>query len=216
MDIEQYRNETSVKYPTFTPPKTPSLNLADFPIAKSNSLHLTHRLSQAYNPIPLRHHYHHEDLEPTHTGMIPGSHSGFQHHQMGPNGPFRGNPQPPTPAPSPPPSPKPKKQQYQTDQGRPFLLPFSSGKKGKNTPLVPFAIDEAERLFNKHMYVGLTLAQMWRTREDCMTFESGLERMPGMDETYKSSTFLSTVSSFLSSFLHKMMILNSSSLGNGE
>ncbi|KAF5363950.1 hypothetical protein D9756_000807 [Leucocoprinus leucothites] len=188
IDVEQYRSETSVKYPTFTPPKTPPMNLADFPIAKANSSKLTHRLSQAYTPIPLRHHYHHDDLEPTHTGMLPGQ-SNFQQQQMGPNGPFRGNPQPPTPAPSPPPSPKPKKQQYQTDQSRPFLLPFS-GKKGKNATLVPFAIEEAEGLFNKHLYVSLTLAQMWRTREDCMTFESGLERMPGMDETYRSSTFL--------------------------
>ncbi|KAJ3572645.1 hypothetical protein NP233_g2951 [Leucocoprinus birnbaumii] len=192
LDVEQYRNETSVKYPTFTPPKTPPMNLADFPIAKSNSSKLTQRLSQAYNPIPLRHHYHHDDLEPAHTGMLPGQ-SGFQQHQMGPNSSFRGNPQPPTPAPSPPPSPKPKKQQYQTDQSRPFLLPFSA-KKGKKANLVPFAIDEAERLFNKHLYVSLALTQMWRTREDCMTFESGLERMPGMDETYRSSTFLANVS----------------------
>ncbi|KXN87927.1 hypothetical protein AN958_07937 [Leucoagaricus sp. SymC.cos] len=190
IDVEQYRVETSVKYPTFSPPNTPPENLAEYPIAKSNASKLTHRLSQAYNPIPLRHHYHHEDLEPTHTGMLPGSQSGFQQQQMGPNGPFRQDPRPPTPAPSPPPSPKPKKQQYQTDQNRPFLLPFS-GKMGKNAILVPFAIEEAEILFNKHMYVSLALAQMWRTREDCMTFESGLNRMPGMDETYRSSTFLS-------------------------
>lgn len=190
LDVEQYRSETSVKYPSFTPPKTPPANLAESVIAKSNSFNLTHRLSQAYNPIPLRHHYHHDNLEPSHTGMLPGQ-SAFQQ-QMGPNGPGRGNPQPPTPAPSPPPLPKPKKQQYQTDQNRPFLLPFSA-KKGENATLVPFAIDEAERLFNKHLYVSLTLAQMWRTREDCMTFESGLERMPGMDDTYRSSTFLSNV-----------------------
>ncbi|KAF9452194.1 N1221-domain-containing protein [Macrolepiota fuliginosa MF-IS2] len=190
IDIEQYRCETSVKYPSFTPPASPPQTLAEYPIARSNSSKLTHRLSQAYIPIPLRHHYHHEELEPAHTGMIPGTQSGFQQQQMGPNGPFRQNPQPPTPAPSPPPSPKPKKQQYQTDQGRPFLLPFT-GKKGKNATLVPFAIDEAERLFNRHMYVSLTLTQIWRTREDCMTSESGLDKMPGMDETYRSSTFLS-------------------------
>ncbi len=141
--------------------------------------------------MPLRHHYHYDDLDPPHTGMLPGAQPGFQ--QLGPNGPFRSGPQPATPAPSPPPSPKPKKLQYQTDQNRPFLLPFT-GKAGKNATLVPFAIDEAERLFNKHMYVSLTLAQMWKTREDCMTFESGLDKMPGMDETYRSSTFLSSVS----------------------
>ena len=197
LDVEQYRSETSVKYPSFTPPKTAPANLAESPISRSNSSKLTHRLSQAYNPIPLRHHYHHDDLEPTHTGMLPGQ-STLQ--QTGPNGPFRGNSQPPTPAPSPPPSPKPKKQQYQTDQNRPFLLPFS-GKKGENATLVPFAIDEAEGLFNKHLYVSLMLAQMWRTREDCMTCESGLEKMPGMDDTYRSSTFLSNVSVSFIDFL---------------
>lgn len=46
---------------------------------------------------------------------------------------------------------------------------------------VPFAIDEAERLYVKHMYVSLSLWQMWRTREECMTKESGLEVMPGSE-----------------------------------
>ena len=87
-------------------------------------------------------------------------------------------PMPATPAPSPPPSPKPKKQQFQTDQTRPFLFPFS--RRGGS--LVPFAIDEADKLYHKHMYVSLSLWQMWRTREECMTRESGLERMPGSQD----------------------------------
>lgn len=57
---------------------------------------------------------------------------------------------------------------------------------------MPFAIDEADRLYNKHMYVSLSLYQMWRTREDCMTAESGLEHMPG-SEGQESSTFRSKV-----------------------
>ncbi len=86
-------------------------------------------------------------------------------------------PQPPqalTPAPTPPQSPKPKKQQYQTDQTRPFLFPFSRGQQR----LVPFAIDEADKLFAKHMHVSLALYQMWRTREDCILDESGLQSLP--------------------------------------
>lgn len=55
--------------------------------------------------------------------------------------------------------------------------------------MVPFAIDEADRLYNKHMHVGLALTQMWRTREDCMTAESGLDHMPGTEGEFKSSTF---------------------------
>jgi len=51
----------------------------------------------------------------------------------------------------------------------------------KDGKLVPFAIDEADKLFNKHMYVSTALWQMWRTRQDCMTAESGLEHMPGAE-----------------------------------
>lgn len=112
--------------------------------------------------------------------MHPGQHG---HHSFGQQGnPYaRPNPQPATPAPSPPPSPKPKKQQYQTDQTRPFLFPFSSQSRYRDGRLVPFAIDEADKLFNKHMYVSASLWQMWRTREDCMTAESGLDHMPGSE-----------------------------------
>ena len=46
---------------------------------------------------------------------------------------------------------------------------------------MPFAIDEADRLYAKHMYVSLSLWQMWRTREECMTVESGLEYLPGAE-----------------------------------
>ena len=95
-------------------------------------------------------------------------------------------PQPATPAPSPPPVPKPKKQQFQTDQTRPFLFPFSRSQMGRRGgSLVPFAIDEADKLYHKHMYVSLSLWQMWRTREECMTSESGLERMPGTEKVFE-------------------------------
>ena len=143
---------------------------------------LTRRLAKAYTPIPVRHHYHHDDDGgagmPTQFAPQPP-----------PPGAFRHNPQPPTPAPSPPPPQpnKPKKQQYQTDQTRPFLFPFSKGQPGARR--VPFAVDEADALYAKHMYISLALAQMWRTRDDCMTAESGLDRMPGAEEGFKSSTF---------------------------
>ncbi|TFK43232.1 hypothetical protein BDQ12DRAFT_674621 [Crucibulum laeve] len=188
IDIETFRQETSVKYPTFTPPQQPPPVLINAPIAKAAPAQLTSRLAQAYSPIPVRHHYHHDDSD---------SHAGLHHNHFHPQmnqgpGQYRPNPQPPTPAPSPPPSPKPKKQQYQTDQTRPFLFPFSGHRFGKDAKLVPFAIEEADRLYNKHMYVSLSLAQMWRTREDCMTAESGLDHMPGAEEEFRSSTFNAT------------------------
>ncbi|KAG2013965.1 hypothetical protein CC2G_010822 [Coprinopsis cinerea AmutBmut pab1-1] len=165
-------------------PKHPSLKPATLRSSQSACLKPT-------PPIPIRHHYHHDEPDHLphghpHAPPLGQSNSSYFRGGAGPSGP---QPQPATPAPSPPPSPKPKKQQYQTDQNRPFLFPFSKHRFGKDAKLVPFAIEEADRLFNKHMYVSLALTQMWRTREDCMSFESGLERMPGSDKE-RSSTYL--------------------------
>ncbi|KAG5352526.1 hypothetical protein C0989_001839 [Termitomyces sp. Mn162] len=190
LDIETFRQETAVKYPTFTPPQQPIFQ--PVPIVPEpqkipkpvNPPLYSSKLAQAYSPIPVRHHYHHDD--DTNVGLHGIPHHYFQppqQHQQ-----YRPIPQTATPAPSPPPSPKPKKQQYQTDQNRPFLFPFPKGQFGKDARFVPFAINEADQLFNKHMYVSLSLWQMWRTREDCIAAESGLEHMPGDDE-FQSSTF---------------------------
>jgi hypothetical protein len=86
-----------------------------------------------------------------------------------------------TPAPTPPPSPKPKKQQYQTDQTKPFVFPFSP-EAYISKRMVPYAIDEADELYEKHLYVSLALFQIWRTREDYLLDESGLEAFPGESE----------------------------------
>ena len=59
----------------------------------------------------------------------------------------------------------------------------------RNSRLVPFAIDEADRLYNKHMHISVSLLQMWRTREDCMIAESGLQPSPSLG----SVTFESVV-----------------------
>ena len=194
IDIDNFRTETSVKYPTFSP--TPQLppSLLHAPIAQLNSSRLTTRLAKAYSPIPVRHHYHHDDNEASQGGQPQSIHPQLQ--PQANQNTYRQATQPATPAPSPPPLSlnKPKKQQYQTDQSRPFLFPFSRTQAGKEARLVPFAIDEADRLYNKHMYVGLALSQMWRTREDCMTAESGLDHIPGTEGEFRSSTFNEDVS----------------------
>ncbi|EIN10791.1 hypothetical protein PUNSTDRAFT_119671 [Punctularia strigosozonata HHB-11173 SS5] len=193
IDIEVFRHETAIKYPTFSPPDAPLPVASPSPIPPS-------KLAQAYNPIPVRHHYNHDDTE--HHSLLSHGHSGYhqQQQQPGQQQAFRGVPQPATPAPSPPPSPKPKKQQYQTDQTRPFLFPFSRsqrfglGRGYSSGSYVPFAIDEAEKLYNKHMYISLALWQMWRTREECMSAESGLEHMPGFTpQNMPGSTFTTTI-----------------------
>ncbi|KAI0650345.1 N1221-domain-containing protein [Trametes meyenii] len=172
LDLEVFRQEIFVKYPTFNP--LPVAVQATTPVT-------TAKLAQAYSPIPVRHHYEHDGGESQHHDH---SHNAIPHpfnsNQAGSS--FRPIPQPATPAPSPPPSPKPKKQQFQTDQSRPFLFPFSRTNIGYNdSRLVPFAIDEADKLYAKHMHVSLSLWQMWKTREECMTSESGLEYLPGVE-----------------------------------
>jgi hypothetical protein len=85
-------------------------------------------------------------------------------------------PLPGTPAPTPPPSPLPKtkKQQYQTDPSKPFVFPYTRGSATDTTSLVPFAIQEADRLYAKHSYVSLGLYQLWQEREECLREERGL------------------------------------------
>ncbi|KAF8631239.1 hypothetical protein AX15_002568 [Amanita polypyramis BW_CC] len=185
MDIEAFRQETSVKYPTFVPPPPPPPP-EDVFTQKPGVAKFTSKLAEAHSPIPVRHHYHHD--EESETNSVPqqqGSINPFIQQQNMNNAPFQPGPQPATPAPSPPPSPKPKKQQYQTDQNRPFLFPFSKS----NPRQVPFAIEEADRLYNNHIHVSLALTQMWKTREDCMISESGLDHLPGSEGEYNFSTF---------------------------
>lgn len=182
LDIEAFHQEISVKYPTFAPHKQhPDVDQISAPIPVPTS-----KLAEAYSPIPVRHHYEHDDSEVSHPGLSAAHPHGPPYHPSQAGSGFR-MPQPATPAPSPPPSPKPKKQQFQTDQTRPFLFPFSrstwAGRRGGS--LVPYAIDEADKLYHKHMYVSLSLWQMWRTREECMTAESGLERMPGSERVFE-------------------------------
>ncbi|KAF8592589.1 hypothetical protein K439DRAFT_1625938 [Ramaria rubella] len=175
-DFMTFRQETSVKYPTFTP--VPG---SEQPAAK---------LSEAFSPIPVRPHYHHQDH---HT-------QGYNHADLA-NAPYglsrpppnqNPGPLPATPAPTPPQSPKPKKQQYQTDQSRPFVFPFSTRSRLRNGKLVPFAIDEADRLYERHMHVGGALWQMAKTREECILDESGLDNFPNRsDNTFDAAPWSS-------------------------
>jgi len=130
------------------------------------------KLAEALAPIPVRHHYNHHDENDEAANSILAA-TGYLP-------PMGQNPQAGTPAPTPPPSPKPKKQQYQTDQTKPFIFPFSSHTRISRT-LVPYAIDEADQLYAKHMHVSLALFQMWRTREDFILDESGLKELPRYD-----------------------------------
>ncbi|CUA67731.1 Factor arrest protein 11 [Saccharomyces cerevisiae S288c] [Rhizoctonia solani] len=140
VDFNTFRQESAIKYPTFVP-QPPS----------SDKELTTERLATALSPIPMN----------MGTGMGIG-----------------------TPAPSPPPhlqnlnpnqnpnlqNPKQKKLQFQTDQTKPFVFPFS-----RSTGTIPVAVEEAERLYKKHMHVSLALWQMWEVREACWREETGVD-----------------------------------------
>lgn len=85
-------------------------------------------------------------------------------------------PQPGTPAPTPPQTPqqRPKKLQFQTDPTRPFVFPYSQTSTGPPNSLVPYAIAEADKLYNSHLFVSLGLYQLWKAREECLREERGL------------------------------------------
>src|SRR5258708_4858788 len=153
IDFKQFRQETSVKYPTFVPHQ------------KSDPA--VEKIATAMVPLALKHHHHQTNDEPPMSNVGP---SGSREPPVLP-------PQlPPTPAPSPPPnSGKPKKQLYQTDPNRPFLFPFSRTAGRGNAKLVPFAIDEADRLYMAHMHISLSLFQLWKTREAYLLDENGLD-----------------------------------------
>ncbi|WVR07239.1 hypothetical protein IAU60_004280 [Kwoniella sp. DSM 27419] len=152
IDITTWRRDTAVKYPTFDPPPSTIAGISN------------EKLSEGVKPIPSRPNYHSTEIPPS------------QPRYPKVNQAMTSAPMPGTPAPSPPPSPaaKPKKQQFQTDPTRPFLFPYSRTSASAPSSLVPFAISEADKLYQRHEYISLGLLQMWEAREECMREERGL------------------------------------------
>ncbi|CAE6478754.1 unnamed protein product [Rhizoctonia solani] len=175
VDFSTFRQESAIKYPTFVP-QSPS----------SDKELTTERLATALSPIPVRPPYHQTHGDPQHP-----NHPGHPMHDpmqmnMG-TGMGIG-----TPAPSPPPhlqnlnpnqnpnlqNPKQKKLQFQTDQTKPFVFPFS-----RSTGTIPVAVEEAERLYKKHMHVSLALWQMWEVREACWREETGVDETVALGDS---------------------------------
>lgn len=166
--MTNFHKEITVKYPTFEVPA----------VVKQSSLN-PEKLAEAMSPIPVRSHYHtsiEDGLPSTFVSRSSMQNRSVPAGQPGHQGPGS-LPQPGTPAPSPPPTPpmKQKKQQYQTDQSRPFVFPFSRSELGSGpSRMVPFAIDEAEKLYSRHIHISLGLYQLQKIREDYIREESGL------------------------------------------
>ncbi|GMK57278.1 hypothetical protein CspeluHIS016_0401120 [Cutaneotrichosporon spelunceum] len=155
IDIANWRRDTSTKYPTFAP--SPSQG-AGVPVS-------TELLAESIRPLPARPNYHSTEIPSSSSSPFsPSSHPSM--------------PQPGTPAPTPPQTPqqRPKKLQFQTDPTRPFVFPYSQSTQGPPTSLVPYAIEEADQLYNSHLFVSLGLYQLWEAREDCLREERGLGR----------------------------------------
>ncbi|BGP16111.1 Factor arrest protein 11 [Rhodosporidiobolus nylandii] len=186
-DIVTFHNETLAKYPSYTPP--PPSTLLPLPpqtSALASNPQTLDRLSAAASPAPvcptLSYHINtnHDPSLPSNQPPLPSTSAGAGSAQW----------QPPTPAPSPPPSPspalqgalqgqqqqqqgggpsqppaKPKKQQFQTDQSRPFPLPFAPANFVKGRLPVPRAVEEAGELYRKNLRVSTELWQAWKPRE---------------------------------------------------
>lgn len=172
-DLQQFRQDIIAKYPTYQPP------VLEAPISDIS----LDQISAASAPTPLRPLYPYHDHD-HHDHPASDSHQAPDQQR-----PAQQQPMPATPAPSPPPSPnmKPKKQQFQTDQNRPFVLPFSrvnwtigsgsSGKSGKDR-YVPQSIDEAGELYRQNIRISTDLWQTVKVREECIADETGVGESP--------------------------------------
>lgn len=123
----------------------------------------TESLADSVKPLPARPNYHSTEIPQSNSNSFNTDPS---------------LPQPGTPAPTPPQTPqqRPKKLQFQTDPTRPFVFPYSQSTQGPPTSLVPYAIEEADKLYNSHLFVSLGLYQLWEAREECLREERGLGR----------------------------------------
>ncbi|KAK4054759.1 Factor arrest protein 11 [Microbotryomycetes sp. JL201] len=171
-DLQAFRNEITSKYPSYQAPQIPLIPDLE-------------RISAAAAPLPVR---------PTFSSRVNPNHESGAYSVSGSSGgpnsttqaPF-GAGGPGTPAPSPPPSPapKPKKQQYQTDQTKPFVLPFAPSNAGPRhgaPRAVPASIAEAGDLYSRNMRISTELWQTWKLREEYMADESGILKAAQLDD----------------------------------
>lgn len=80
-----------------------------------------------------------------------------------------------------PPPLKPGRQKFQTDQSRPFVLPFASEKVEHE---IPFGIQEASSLYRDHLYVKTSTWQTWCVRQELLNELRGAQD-PGIFQTQK-------------------------------
>lgn len=165
LDFATFKGEILSKYPTYEPPNIVA-PIPQIPLDRIVAAAASAPLRQSYQLRTAAHGSNGQDGAASGSGLPPA-------------------PMTATPAPSPPPSPppmKPKKQQYQTDQTKPFVLPFSRANvggghysmiKGKGKMTVPYSIDEAGKLYQKNFRISTELWQTWKLREEYLADETG-------------------------------------------
>ncbi|SCV68896.1 BQ2448_1017 [Microbotryum intermedium] len=188
-DFAAFNSEITSKYPSYVPPPLP-IRLP-IPIEME-------RIAAAAAPQPVRpiFSYH---MNPNHDPSIPSNQpvssvQGFQQGHGGMQSSRLATPAPTPPASPAPPPPKPKKQQYQTDQSKPFVLPFAPSNSGVlhhppststststssttttfGSRFVPRSIEEAGQLYANHLRVSTELWQSWKVREEFLNEETGI------------------------------------------
>ena len=85
-----------------------------------------------------------------------------------------------------PPPLKPGRQKFQTDQSRPFILPFASEKFRDQVPL---GIQEAFSLYQDHLYVKTSTWQTWLVRQELLNELRGA-RDPSMLQAQRALSTL--------------------------
>ncbi|KAM0793066.1 hypothetical protein ACM66B_000552 [Microbotryomycetes sp. NB124-2] len=180
-DLQAFRNEITSKYPSYQAPHIPMIPDLE-------------RISAAAAPLPVK---------PIFSSRVNPNHDSSAYSVSGPGGSMNGYAGqgtfgggvgiPGTPAPSPPPSPapKPKKQQYQTDQSKPFVLPFAPSNAGPRhgaPRAVPASLAEAGDLYSRNMRISTELWQTWKLREEYMADESGILKAAQLDEWESGKT----------------------------
>ncbi|KAG1755949.1 hypothetical protein EDB19DRAFT_2034567 [Suillus lakei] len=91
------------------------------------------------------------------TQTLPSSLNHQPFHSHVPNPGYRPGPQPATPAPSPPPSPKPKNNNIRRIKIDHSYFPSRGRADSALTMIASYHLHEADKLYNRHMYVSLSL-----------------------------------------------------------
>ncbi|KAH8118350.1 hypothetical protein DFH11DRAFT_1540546 [Phellopilus nigrolimitatus] len=182
-DIQTFRQETSVKYPTFTSPAQPSTSsrLSEYSASRQTA---DRNPALPISPLKLAEAFfsytRQTSLPPWRRLRFPTiSGPSFKYESQSTRIPVR--------------EPYLQPESYSTatharahSSAVPEAEKAAPSKRWERKSSGAFAIGEADRLYSKHMHISVSLLQMWRTREECMIVESGLQRLAGAEGKFET------------------------------